>query len=134
MMPGSEPMETEGTAVGKMIMGGRYLVVNHSGNVMGMPFEGMSLEGYDNAAEKFVSIWVDNLGTGVAYSEGHFKEESGLLVYEGSMTDPMTKEAAWFKQTMKIVDDNNLYFEMFMKAPYGTEFKNMEISFTKKTM
>lgn len=115
-------------------MGGRYLVVNHSGNVMGMPFEGMSLEGYDNAAEKFVSIWVDNLGTGVAYSEGHFNEESGLLVYEGSMTDPMTKEAAWFKQTMKIVDDNNLYFEMFMKAPYGTEFKNMEISFTRKTM
>lgn len=134
MMPGGEPMETEGSAVGEMIMGGRYLVMNHSGNAMGMPFEGMSIEGYDNAADKFVSVWIDNLGTGVAYSEGHFDEESGLLVYEGSMTDPITKEDVWFKQTTKTVNDNELYFEMFIKAPDGTEFKNMEMTFTKKTM
>lgn len=133
-LPGSDPMETEGTAVGEMIMGGRYLVMNHLGNVMGMPFEGMSIEGYDNAAEKFVSVWIDNLGTGFAYAEGNYDAETGILTYEGSMTDPMTKEATWFKQTMKVVDDNNLYFEMFMKAPDDTEFKNMEFTFTKKTM
>lgn len=130
MAPGGEPMETEGTASAEMIMGGRYLVTNHKGTVMGMPFDGMSIEAYDNAAEKYVSIWIDNMGTGLAYSEGNYND-SGKLVYEGTMTDPMTKSAAWFKQTVEHVDENTINFEMFMKNPDGSEFKNMEITYTK---
>ncbi|MCF8242746.1 MAG: DUF1579 domain-containing protein [Melioribacteraceae bacterium] len=132
MAPGTEAMASQGTATAEMIMGGRYLKTMHQGNVMGMPMEGMSLEAYDNAKEEFVSIWIDNMGTGLAYSTGKYDDESGILVYEGKMTDPMTKEDAWFKQTMKIVDDNTLYFEMFLKAPDGSEFKNMEITFKRK--
>lgn len=134
MVPGSDPMTTEGTATAEMIMGGRYLVTKHSGNVMGMPFEGMSIEAYDNAAEKFVSIWIDNLGTGLAYSDGHYDDEAGMIVYEGTMTDPITKQDSWFKQTVKHMDDGSLYFEMFIKNPDGSEFKNMEITYTKNEM
>ncbi|MBK9333372.1 MAG: DUF1579 family protein [Ignavibacteria bacterium] len=32
-------------------MGGRYQQGKHTGDMMGMPFEGMSLLGYDNAFE-----------------------------------------------------------------------------------
>lgn len=32
-----------------MIFGGRYQLSNYKGNFMGMPFEGMSIMGYDNA-------------------------------------------------------------------------------------
>ena len=131
-MPGAEPQVSEGTASAEMILGGRYLLTNHHGTVMGMPFEGMSIEAYDNAAEKFVSIWIDNMGTGLAVAEGNFDAETGLLVYEGSMTDPMTKEDAWFKETFNHVDENTMVMEMFMKAPDGSEFKNMEITFTRK--
>lgn len=130
--PGAEPTVTEGSAVGEMIMGGRYLKTIHTGTVMGMPFEGMSLEAYDNAADKYISIWIDNLGTSVAYAEGAYNEESGKIVYEGSMTDPMTKEPAWFKQTVEKPDENTIKFEMFMKGQDGSDFKNMEILFTRK--
>ncbi len=129
--PGMDPQVSEGTATGKMILGGRYLLTEHKGNIMGMPFEGMSIEAYDNGTGKFVSIWIDNMGTGVAYAEGHYDEETGSIVYEGTMTDPMTKEAAWFKETTKHKDDNTFVMEMYMKGPDGTEFKNMEIELSK---
>ena len=35
---------------------------------MGMPFNGLSLEGYDNAKKEFTSIWIDNMGTGTSIS------------------------------------------------------------------
>lgn len=130
-MPGGEPQEEESSASGEMILGGRYLKMSHSGQMMGMPFEGMSFEGYDNSAEKFVSVWIDNMGTGFAIAEGQL-DENGKLTYEGTMSDPMTKEAAWFKQVVNPIDENRIEFEMYMHAPDGSEFKNMEIVYTRK--
>ena len=64
MNPQSPPSESTGTTVSKLVMGGRYLISNHMGK-MSMPgpdgkitdvtFEGMAIEGYDNAKKKFVS-------------------------------------------------------------------------------
>lgn len=129
--PDSEPEVSEGTATAEMIMGGRYLQFTHHGTIMGMPFEGISIEGYDNSRGKYIAIWFDNMGTSITYSEGTFDNENNLLVYEGYMTDPMTKEQAWFKQTVKEVNKSRYDFEMFMKSPDGSEFKNMEITFTR---
>jgi len=129
--PDSEPEVSEGTATAKMIMGERYLQFTHKGTIMGMPFEGVSIEGYDNSREKYIAIWFDNMGTSITYSEGTFDKENNLLVYEGYMTDPMTKERAWFRQTVKEVDKNRYDFEMYMKSPDGSEFKSMEITFTR---
>ena len=53
MVPGSPPTKSTATAVNKMIMGGRYQESKHVGNFMGMPFEGYSLLGYDNAKKNF---------------------------------------------------------------------------------
>src|SRR5688572_16568161 len=39
----------------EMIMGGRYLVSKTTGEMMGMPFEGMSIMGYDNAKKIYTS-------------------------------------------------------------------------------
>src|ERR1700754_1997078 len=46
MTEGGAPMTSTGTAVNKMIMGGRYQVSNFSGNMMGQPFEGISTLAY----------------------------------------------------------------------------------------
>ena len=53
MAPGAPPQKMQATCVNKMILGGRYQESKHTGNFMGMPFEGISTTGYDNA-EKFL--------------------------------------------------------------------------------
>ncbi len=80
MAPDAPPMESKGSAVRKPIMEGRYFVANFTGE-MKMPgedgkmknfeFKGMSIEGYDNVQQKFVSTWCDNMGTGIMTSDRH---------------------------------------------------------------
>ena len=64
------PSTSTMTMVNKMIMGGRYQVSEAKGNMMGMPFNGMSTTGYDNHKKVFMSTWIDNMGTGVMKMEG----------------------------------------------------------------
>src|SRR4030095_7138272 len=51
-MDGSET-KTEGTAHIEWAMDGRYVISKHSGNFMGMPFQGMGIDGYDNVTSKY---------------------------------------------------------------------------------
>ena len=89
MDPSAPPQKMEGTTKNEMIMGGRYLKSTHSGIMMGMPFEGMSLEGYDNAKKEFTIFWIDNLGTGISISTGKYDKETGTITYIGNVYDPM---------------------------------------------
>lgn len=131
MDPSAEPMVSEGTAVNEMIMGGRYLKSTHSGIMMGQPFEGIMIEGYDNTKKEFVSTWIDNMGTGIMFSAGKYNEPSQSITFEGSMVDPMTGSDVKYKQTVKIIDQNKHMMEMY-DVSKGTEIKMMEIEFTRK--
>ncbi len=131
MDPSAEPMVSEGTAVNEMIMGGRYLKSTHSGTMMGQPFEGIMIEGYDNTKKEFVSTWIDNMGTGIMFSTGKYDEPSQSVTFEGSMVDPMTGSDVKYKQTVKIIDQNKHMMEMY-DVSKGTEIKMMEIEFTRK--
>src|SRR5690349_18872236 len=42
-----QPMNSKGKMINKIILGGRYLQGDFKGEFMGMPFEGMSMTGYD---------------------------------------------------------------------------------------
>lgn len=131
MSPDAPPQKTVSTSVNKMILGGRYQESKHTGNMMGMPFEGMSTVGYDNATKKFVSTWIDNMGTGIMNMEGTWDDATKTISLKGKMVDPMSGKEKEVRETMKFIDDNNQYMEMFDNAG-GKEYKSMEIKYTRK--
>ena len=132
--PGAPPEVSKATAVNKMVMGGRYQVSNHKGNMMGMPFEGMSTTAYDNAKKTFITTWIDNVGTGLMVLEGPWDEASKTINLSGTCVDPSAGNGRTMKlrQTFKIVDDNNQVMEMYGAGPDGKEMKMMEIKYTRK--
>lgn len=130
MHPGAEPVNSQGSVTAEMIFGGRYLKMNHKGNMMGMPFEGMSIEGYDNALKTFVSIWIDNMGTGILYSTGIASDDGKTITYTGSMVDPLTAEKMTVRQIVLLNEDGTINFEMYMPFE-GTEYKSMEIHYVR---
>ncbi len=132
MAPGQEPMVSEATAVSEMVLGGRYLSTKISGNMMGMPFEGMSMEGYDNAAKIFMSTWIDNMGTGIMYMTGTWNESLKQINYKGKMVDPMSGNMMDVREDVTYNSDGSTKMEMYNIAPDGKEFKSMEIVSTKK--
>ncbi|MBC7872352.1 MAG: DUF1579 domain-containing protein [Ferruginibacter sp.] len=132
MDPEKPPMKSTGSAVNKMIMGGRYQESVNSGDMMGMPFEGRSITGYDNAKKVFFSSWIDNMGTGIMMMEGPWDEATKTITMKGKGMDPMVLRESNYKQTFKIIDDNNQFMEMYGPGMDGKEYKMMEIKFTRK--
>ena len=139
MNPQAPPSESTGTTISKLAMGGRYLISNHTGKMsmpgpdgkmMDLEFQGMAIEGYDNAKKKFVSSWIDNMGTGIENSEGTYDAATKTLTYVGTF-EPIPGTVTKIRQVVKCTDENHHLLEMFEDRG-GTLVKTMEINYTRK--
>jgi len=139
MAPDAPPMESKGIAVRKPIMEGRYFVADFTGQMKmpgadgkmkNMEFKGKSVEGYDNAKQKFVSTWFDNMGTGIMMSEGTYDPSTKTFTYtaEAEMMPGMKTKV---REVIRVVDKDHHTFE-FYEDRGGKEVKTMEINYTRK--
>jgi len=137
--PNAKPQESKGTATRKPIMGGRYVMMDVGGK-MQMPgedgkmkdvqFKGMALEGYDNVKRKFVGSWIDNMATGIQFSEGTYDPASKTFTYTSEM-EPVPGMKSQVREVLKIVDNNHMTLEWYENQG-GQERKTMEIAYTRK--
>lgn len=131
MKPGTEPMMSEMKAVCEVLFDGRYMVEKIEGTMMGMPFQGMSIAGYDNVKGKHTMVWIDNMGTGTICSEGDCSDNCTVETQVYSYKDPMTMKDTKVKMVSRKIDANKHVFESFTIGEDGKEFKNMEITYTR---
>lgn len=140
MNPEAAPVESTGTTVSRPAMDGRYVISEHSGkmqmpgeggNMMDVPFKGMAIEGYDNVKKKFVSTWIDNMGTGIMLSEGTYDPASKTLTYSADY-EPMPGMKTKARQVVKITDKDHHTMEYFEDRG-GKEVKVMEITYARKS-
>lgn len=130
MDPNTEPLVSEGTVDAEMILGGRYLKMEAKYPMMGIQTEGWMLEAYDNGKNEFINIWIDNVGTGVAISTGKFDESTKSIIYNGKMYDPLAGKDVDFKSVSKMINDNEMIFEMYGNFD-DKEVKMLEINYYK---
>ena len=64
---------------------GKMQMPGEDGKMKDMQFKGMAVEGYDNVKKKFVSSWIDNMGTGIQFSEGTYDPASKTFTYTSEM-------------------------------------------------
>jgi hypothetical protein len=131
MEPNQPPMEGTGACEQKMLLGGRYLQQEHTGEMMGSPFTGINLIGYDNHTQKYVSVWIDSMSTGIYYFEGTASADGKIITQENSYDDPVRGPTVW-RSVTRIVDDNTLEYEMYLTSKGGKEEKMMEMTVTRK--
>lgn len=131
MEPGKPPMESTGTSEMKMIFGGRYGKMDFTGDMMGSPFTGLGITGYDNHTKKYVSTWIDSMGTAILYFEGTASKDGKTITQECQYDDPVKGPMTW-RSITKIVDDDTHVFEMYGVNKTGKEEKMMEITYTRK--
>src|SRR5664279_382053 len=104
MAPGAPPAKSVATAENKMILGGRYQQSTTKGTFNGMPFEGISTLGYDNAKKIFVNSWVDNMGTGIMQLQGPWDPATKTVNLKGTSVDPTTGKDMNVRETITLVD------------------------------
>jgi hypothetical protein len=130
--PAGPAMEDTGTAKRSMELGGRVLVEEVQSTMMGQPFTGHGMTGYDNVTGKYWSTWNDTMGTGVMLSEGTCDASGKNCTFKGSWVDPIKKTPITARMTSKWTSPTTEIFEMFAPGPDGKEMKMMEITYTKQ--
>jgi len=131
--PGMEPVESKGSSEIRLILGGRYTEQKYECPMMGMPYQGLGYEGYDKVKKKYVSIWMDSMGTGIFYSEGVADETGKVFTYIGKADDPFTGEKDKpMKSVGREINDDKVIFEMYETRPDAGEYKSMELTYTRK--
>jgi len=129
--PGAEPEVSTGTATRKMVLGGRYLEETVQASVMGQPFEGRGLTGYDNVTRTWWGAWIDSMSTGIMITSGSWDEEAGVGSFEGEYNDPVTGELQSSRSVIRRLPNGDELMEMYMTTAFG-EVKAMEILYQRR--
>jgi hypothetical protein len=129
----SAGVKSKATSVSKVALNGLFVENEHSGDMMGMPFVGKGVTGYDNTKKKFVSSWYDNMSSGVLLMEGDYDPATKTLSFAGDCVNPVNGEHFTLKEKFKTVDENTQIMEMYSPdMATGKEYKNMEIVMKRK--
>ena len=129
--PAGPAMESTGSVTRSMALDGRVMVEDFKGSMMGMPFNGHGMQGYDNVTGKYWSTWNDSMSTGVMLSEGTCDAKQ-VCSFKGSWNDPLTKKVVTSRMTSRWTSPTVEVFEMYGPGKDGKEMKMMEITYTKR--
>jgi hypothetical protein len=129
MDPTKPPMESTGTEDVTSVLGGRFIQMQSHGQMMGKPFEGLGLAGYDNTKKKFTMTWADSMGTMILLVEG--TGDAKQRVYTGEETMPNGQKRP-FRWVITTVSPTKRTMEMYAPGMDGKEMKEVEIVYTKK--
>ena len=131
--PTGEPMISKGTSEQKMVLGGRYLQQDFTGEMMGQTFTGIGLTGYDNFKKKYVSFWIDNMSTGMSTMDGALDKDGKSVTMWGKMDEPATgQKDKKVKYVTRFVDKNTQIFETYDVTSFGDKKPIMEITYKRK--
>jgi len=128
--PGGPAMEEAGTATRKMVLDGRVLVEDVNSSMMGTPFTGQGMRGYDNVSGKYWSTWMDSMSTGLMVSTGTCDAKK-VCTFTGSWNDPIKKGPVTARMISRWTSPTTEVFEMYGPGKDGKEMKMMEITYNK---
>jgi hypothetical protein len=140
-MDPTTPMVSTGTAVGKLILGGRYIRTEHQGEMLlpsddgsmqPVPMSGIAITGYNVGRKQYTSVWLDTMSTAMLTSTGSLDQSGTVLTMFGEMDEPMTGEVGkTVKYVTRVISENEYTFEIH-EVLYGKPFKVVEVHYKRK--
>jgi hypothetical protein len=128
--PDAEPLRTKGTSQVTAIWGGRYLVEHLKTEFDGEPFSGLGITGYDNFKNKFVSVWIDCLSTGIMRATG--EGEGATIVYDSESVDFVNRSYKMCRSSERTIDADTRRIFLYDTDLDGNEFMSFEIVYRRK--
>lgn len=137
--PGAPGQKSKAESKAMLAFDGRYVRHNYKGKfsfpgpdgkMMTQEFEGYGLLGYDTMKKQYVSIWVDNMSTGIYMETGQYDEAKKQLIMHGDMPTPDGKTMK-NTSTFTFHGKDKYVMEMSMEMAPGQSFKHMEIVYSR---
>jgi hypothetical protein len=128
-VPGQPAKEENATEHVAAVCGGTWLWSDFHGTMMGQPFEGHSLFGYDGQEKKYVGWWLDSMSGLAMHTTGSFDDAKKSCTMTGNCIDgagkPYTVKEVL---TWKSDDSKQLVLDFKGENENGT----MEIRYTRR--
>ncbi|MFO0938588.1 MAG: DUF1579 domain-containing protein [Gemmataceae bacterium] len=106
-------MDAKGSVTFKMELGGLWLIGDMQSELFGMKFNGKSMDSYDQAKKKYVSVWADSMSTGPVITEGTYNPEKKTLTMTGEGPG-MDGKTSKYKSVTEFKDDDTFIMTMYM--------------------
>jgi len=128
--PGQPSAATTGTATIRSILDERFLSEENAGTMLGQPYTGMHLYGYNNATGKYEATWVYTGSTATMTLTGTSKDDGRTIEYTASIDQKGTKMTLYV--VLKHVDDDKFTVELYAKNKDGSKGPTLETTYTRK--
>ena len=130
MGPGMPSMTSKGTYEVRS-MARMWNIGDFSGTLMGQPFQGMSVLGYDKKAKQYVSYWYDSSMSSQMSSTGTWDPAKKTFTMKGkgmSMTGEMVDQT----EVTELKDNDTVIFKMLQPGPDKKDMVMMTIEYKRK--
>jgi hypothetical protein len=121
-------MTSKGVMTAESLLGGRVILAKLKAEMMGQPFEGVELRGYDKEKKQYWSVWCDSYGTGHMRFTGTEKDGAVALASEPFETGG---ETYTMRLNVKHVDADHITTEMVHGAAGKPESRST-IEYTRR--
>jgi len=121
-------MESKGTVVYKMDLGGLWLSSKLDGETGGQKFSGRGFDGFDPNKKKYVGVWVDSMSAAPMIMEGTYDKDKKIVNMTGEGPGFDGKPTK-YKSTTEIKDENTMVMSMWMG---DTKDPSFTVTFKRK--
>ena len=90
-----------------------WLTGNLESEMFGTKFTGKSLDTYDTAKKKYVSVWADSMSTSPMLMEGTYDKEKKTMTMAGDGPG-MDGKPTKYRSTSTMENDDTINFDMYM--------------------
>lgn len=127
-MPGLQPMTMTGVET-STLMAGRWLVTEWTSDMMGQPFEGHGIAGWDPAKKAYVTVWVDSMNAEISHGESTYDPETDSLTGWMEMRDLLGGKSK-VKTVEEWPDENTRIVKIF--GPDGGDEPFMTFTYERR--
>ncbi len=130
--PGDPPVTSVGSCERTWILDRRFLREEFDGGILGLPFRGSGLYGYDSFEKKYTSVWIDTMSTAMMTNMGVYDKAGDVVNFVGKYGDPWTGVKKDSRGVTRFVSAQEHVLELYTSGPAGREYKLLEIIYTRK--
>jgi hypothetical protein len=131
MGSGAEAQKSKGTSTSKVACGGLFMITDFESTMMGAPFIGHEVTGWDAAAKSYQHYWFDSMTPTAWTGPGRF--DAAKSTFHTQMKGiGMSGAPEEFHGIDVWTDADHHTWTMMMKGPDGAEAPSLTIRYTRR--
>lgn len=120
--------EAKVTSTAKWVLGGRFIEKEY--RISGSEF--LEYLGYDNHKKKFIGTKMDNMDTGILFTEGAISGDGKTITLTGTRTDPLTGTTGDLRTVIVMTDRDHYTVEWYQTGQNGKEERVVLMNHTRR--